>query len=85
MHTYTVTLSMPTEEENSRIVTLKMLLKAGSNINAHNNYKATALHVLIHVWLDPFENSLKAAKLLLSRGIDSTLLNADEQTAVQLI
>ena len=78
-------LSVPTEGENSRIVTMKMLLEAGSDMNARNNYGATALHVLVRLRVDPFGNGLEVAKLLLSRGIDPTLLNADGQTAAQLV
>lgn len=74
------------EGTNPRIETFRELLDAGSDVNARDNQGRTALHVLArNHFSDKEGNKIKAASLLLARGIDILAHDGNGETAVDLL
>ena len=71
---------------NPRLDALRILLEAGSNVNARDVQGWTALHVLAaDRFTDVEGNRLNATKLLLARGIDCFARNSEGKTAADLL
>ena len=63
-----------------------MLLDSGSDVNARDNQKRTALHVLaIDHYPDKEGNKMNAASLLLTRETDISAHDRNGETAVDLL
>ena len=75
-----------TGNSNPRIDAFRMLLEAGSNVNASDIRRRTALHILAADQVsDRVGNRLQGIKLLLARGIDPSTRNADGKIAADLL
>jgi len=74
------------EGTNPRITALKLLLNAGSDINATDFRGRTALHSLAaNRFMDRFNDKLSGAKLLLARGISALARDNEGMTVANLL
>lgn len=74
------------ERRSPRIEAFRELLDAGSDANARDNQVRTALHVLAaNKFSDDEGNKIKAASLLLARGIDLSAHDGNGETAVDIL
>jgi len=74
------------EDSNPRLDTFRMLLEAGSDVNASDIKGRTALHVLAaDRFFDRDGNRPKAIRLLLASGIERSARNAEDRTAAELL
>lgn len=73
-------------DTNSRIYAFRMLLEAGSDVNASDIRGRTALHILAADRAsDRDGNRIQSMKLLLARGIDLLARNVDGKIAADLL
>ena len=74
------------KDSNPRLDAFRILLEAGSDINASDIRGRTVLHILAaHRSTDVDGNELKATSLLLARGIDHLARDAEGNTAADLL
>ncbi len=72
--------------KHPRVEAFRMLLEAGSDVNATDAHGRTALHVLAaNHNADPDESRLAGARLLLLSGVDVSARDVDGMTAPDLL
>ncbi|KAI9826358.1 MAG: hypothetical protein M1832_000275 [Thelocarpon impressellum] len=79
-------LSLPEGESRPRTQSFRLVLEAGSNVEAKDAQMRTALHALVADTSNrPVKSALMAAKLLVGRGLDAAARDAQGKTAAEYI
>lgn len=71
---------------NPRLDAFRLLLEAGSDVNARDSQGRTALHIIAaNHFLDTEGNRLKASELLLAKGVDRSVRDSEGKAAADLL